>query len=71
MIFRASASDRMMGAGKLNLAALVTHIRDLNALMDTVLNLSSVPGGKKMIYNLIDMPLTPLRILKKKGKTDP
>ena len=66
MIFRASASDRMMGAGKLNLAALVTHIRDLNALMDTVLNLPSIPGGKKLIYSHIDMPVTPLRIMKKR-----
>ena len=60
-----------MRAGKLNLAALVTHIDDLNALMDTVLNLPSVPGDKKLIYNQTDMSLTAITDLEEKGKPNP
>jgi threonine dehydrogenase-like Zn-dependent dehydrogenase len=47
----------MMNAGKLNPSALVTHIGGLNAVVDTVLNLPKIPGGKKLIYNHLDLPL--------------
>ena len=61
----------MMNAGKLNPAALVTHIGGLNAVVDTVLNLPSIPGGKKLIYNHIDLPLTAISDFEEAGKTDP
>ena len=61
----------MMNAGKLNPAALVTHIGGLNAVVDTVLNLPSIPGGKKLIYNHIDLPLTAIADFEEAGKTDP
>ena len=61
----------MMNAGKLNPAALVTHIGGLNAVVDTVLNLPSIPGGKKLIYNHIDLPLTAIADFEQAGKTDP
>ena len=48
----------MMNAGKIDPAAMVTHIGGLNAVVDTVLNLPQIPGGKKLIYNQIDLPLT-------------
>ena len=51
--------------GKLNPAALVTHIGGLNAVVDTVLNLPSIPGGKKLIYNHIDLPLTAIEDFEK------
>ena len=49
-------------------AGLVTHIGGLNAVIDTTLNLPSVPGGKKLIYTHIDMPLTAIADLGKLGK---
>ncbi len=62
---------RMMNEGKLNPAALVTHIGGLNAVVDTVMNLPSIPGGKKLIYNHIDLPLTAIADFEEAGKTDP
>ena len=61
----------MMNAGKLNPSGLVTHIGGLNAVVDTVLNLPSIPGGKKLIYNHIDLPLTAIADFEKLGETDP
>ena len=61
----------MMNAGKLNPSALVTHIGGLNAVIDTTLNLPKIPGGKKLIYNHIDLPLTAIADFEEKGKTDP
>ena len=61
----------MMNEGKLNPSALVTHIGGLNAVVDTVLNLPKIPGGKKLIYNHLDLPLTAISDFEEKGKTDP
>ncbi len=61
----------MMSEGKLNPAALVTHIGGLNAVVDTVKNLPSIPGGKKLIYNHIDLPLTAISDFEELGKTEP
>ena len=41
-------------------AGLVTHIGGINAVIETTLNLPKIPGGKKLIYNHIEMPLTPI-----------
>ena len=49
-------------------AGLVTHIGGLNAVIETTLNLPSIPGGKKLIYTHIDMPLTAIADFGKVGK---
>ena len=61
----------MMSKGKLNPAAMITHIGGLDAVTDTVINLPKITGGKKLIYNHISMPLTALSDLAEKGKEDP
>lgn len=52
-------------------AGLVTHIGGLNAVIDTTLNLPHIPGGKKLIYTHLDMPLTAIADFEEKGKTQP
>ena len=47
----------LMGKG-LDPAGLVTHVGGIDAVIDTTLNLSQIPGGKKLIYTHVDMPLT-------------
>ena len=56
-----------MGKG-MDPAGLVTHVGGLNAVIDTTLNLPSIPGGKKLIYTHIDMPLTAIADFGKVGK---
>lgn len=51
-------------------AGLVTHIGGLNAVVETTNNLPNIPGGKKLIYTHIDMPLTPIAEFAKLGDTD-
>ncbi|NPA38080.1 MAG: zinc-binding dehydrogenase [Chlorobi bacterium] len=60
----------VMGKG-LDPAGLVTHIGGINAVIETTLNLPKIPGGKKLIYNHIEMPLTAIADFEEKGKTDP
>ncbi|MFA9390275.1 MAG: zinc-binding dehydrogenase [Prolixibacteraceae bacterium] len=61
---------KIMKAG-LDPAGLVTHIGGLNAVAETTLHLPEIPGGKKLIYTHVEMPLTPLTDFAKKGKTNP
>ena len=61
----------LMSQGKLNPAVMVTHIGGLNAVIDTTLNLPKIPGGKKLIYNNIELELTAIADFEEKGKTDP
>ena len=60
----------VMSSG-LDPAGLVTHIGGINAVVDTTLHLPDIPGGKKLIYNHIEMPLTPIADFMEKGKTNP
>jgi L-sorbose 1-phosphate reductase len=64
-------SIHLMEKGTIDPAAMVTHVGGLDAAAQTTLNLPNIPGGKKLIYTNISMPLTPLTDLAEKGKTDP
>ncbi|MBN1131455.1 MAG: zinc-binding dehydrogenase [Bacteroidales bacterium] len=60
-------SLEMMAAG-LDPSGLITHIGGLNAVPDATLNLPDIPGGKKLIYTHIDMPLTAIADFRKLGQ---
>src|SRR5690606_36427966 len=61
----------LSASGKLQPSFMVTHIGGLDAVPETVLNLPSIPGGKKLIYNGVTLPLTAIADFAEKGKTDP
>jgi len=61
----------LMGQGRINPAVMVTHIGGLDAVIDTTKRLPEIPGGKKLIYTNISMPLTAIDDFKKKGETEP
>jgi threonine dehydrogenase-like Zn-dependent dehydrogenase len=53
-------SLKMMEEGRLNPSTMITHVGELDAVIETTLNLPNIPGGKKLIYTGISMPLTAL-----------
>ncbi|MPM37981.1 Mannitol-1-phosphate 5-dehydrogenase [bioreactor metagenome] len=61
----------LMEKGLINPAAMVTHIGGLSAVPEAVINLPSIPGGKKMMYTHLDFPLTALDDLAELGKDNP
>jgi threonine dehydrogenase-like Zn-dependent dehydrogenase len=63
-------SLKLMGEGKINPAIMITHVGGLDAVVDTTLNLPYIPGGKKLIYTNISMPLVSLYKLEELGKKD-
>ena len=63
-------SLKLMSEGKINPAIMITHVGGLDAVVDATLNLSQIPGGKKLIYTNISMPLVSLHRLGDLGKKD-
>ena len=64
-------SLKLMEEGKLNPAVMITHIGGIDCAKEVTLNLPKIPGGKKLIYTHIDMPLTAIEDFEKLGETDP
>jgi threonine dehydrogenase-like Zn-dependent dehydrogenase len=63
-------SLKLMAEGKINPAVMITHIGGLDSVIDTTLNLPQIPGGKKLIYTNISMPLVALTNLGELGNKD-
>ena len=61
----------LMSRGLINPSAMVTHVGGLNAVAETTLNLPKIPGGKKLIYTHVNMPLTAIADFAELGKQDP
>ncbi len=64
-------SLRLSQEGKINPSFMVTHIGGLEAAPDTILNLPKIPGGKKVIYPHLHLPLTAISDFEKLGESDP
>jgi len=52
-------------------SGLITHIGGLNAVPGATLDLPAIPGGKKLIYTHLDMPLTAISDFRMRGQEDP
>ncbi len=61
----------MMEEGRINPAAMVTHIGGLNAVADTIVHLDKIPGGKKLIYTGKCLPLSAIDDFGRLGESDP
>ena len=64
-------SLEMMKGGRIDPSIMVTHVGGLNAVIDTTLNLPKIPGGKKLIYTNVKLPLVAIEDFAEKGKSDP
>ncbi len=63
-------SLEMMEKG-LDPSGLITHIGGLNAVPVATLDLPNIPGGKKLIYTHVEMPLTAISDFRKMGEKNP
>jgi len=64
-------SLELMEQGQINPSIMITHVGGLNAVAETTLNLPKIPGGKKLIYTHVNMPLTAIEDMAELGKDDP
>jgi L-sorbose 1-phosphate reductase len=61
----------MMAKGEINPSSMITHIGGMNSVVETTLNLPNIPGGKKLVYTNISMPLIDLTDLRDKAGENP
>ena len=64
-------SLELMSEGVINPAPMITHVGGLDSVVDTTLNLPDIPGGKKLIYTNISLPLTAIEDFEARGEADP
>ncbi len=60
-----------IGKGILHPEVMVTHVGGIDSAADATLNLVSVPGGKRLVYTHVSMPMTAIADFAEKGKDDP
>ncbi|MFO7936106.1 MAG: zinc-binding dehydrogenase [Kiritimatiellia bacterium] len=54
----------------INPSVMITHVGGIDSVKDTVINLPEIPGGKKLVYTHISMPMTAIRDFKELGKNN-
>lgn len=60
----------LIGEKRLDPSVMITHIGGIDAAISTTVDLPKIPGGKKLIYTHIELPLTALSEFAELGKTD-
>ena len=64
-------SIKMMEEKAIDPAVMITHVGGLDSVAETTVNLPHIPGGKKLVYTNISMPMTAIADFEKLGETDP
>lgn len=52
-------------------SVMITHVGGINSIVDTTKNLPGIPGGKKLTYIQLDMPMTAIKDLRTLADEDP
>ncbi|MDR1037918.1 MAG: zinc-binding dehydrogenase [Deltaproteobacteria bacterium] len=61
----------MSAEGRIRPAVMITHVGGLDSVAAAVSDLPKIPGGKKLTYTQIDMPLTAIEDFPKLAGKDP
>jgi threonine dehydrogenase-like Zn-dependent dehydrogenase len=61
----------MSAAGKLNPSIMVTHVGGIDAVPPTLKDFPTIPGGKKLFYPHVHMPLVAIDELRAHHEQDP
>ena len=61
----------LTAAGRIDPAVMITHVGGLDSAAETILNLPKIPGGKKLVYNHISMPMTDISDFASLAEHDP
>ncbi|MDR2611501.1 MAG: zinc-binding dehydrogenase [Deltaproteobacteria bacterium] len=61
----------LSAAGSIRPAVMITHVGGLDSVIGATSNLPKIPGGKKLTYTQIDMPLTAIEDFARLGEGDP
>ncbi len=62
---------RLSAAGRINPSVMVTHIGGIDSAAQTTIDLPKIPGGKRLVYTHIALPMTAIADFEKLGAADP
>ena len=60
-----------IGKGYLHPEVMITHVGGLDSAAEATFDMLKVPGGKRLVYTHVNMPMTAIEDFAEKGKTDP
>ena len=60
-----------IGRGVLHPEVMVTHVGGLDSAAQATFDMLKVPGGKRLVYTHVNMPMTAIADFAEKGKGDP
>ena len=60
-----------IGKGYLHPEVMITHVGGLDSAFGATLEMTKVPGGKRLVYTHVNMPMTAIEDFAEKGKADP
>ena len=66
-----SDSVDWIGRGYLHPEVMITHVGGLPSAAQATLDLPVVPGGKRLVYTHLDLPMVAIDDFAEKGKSDP
>ena len=66
-----SDSVDWIGRGILHPEVMITHVGGLDSAFQATLDLPKVPGGKRLVYTHVEMPMTAIADFAEKGAADP
>jgi len=57
--------------GRVNPSVMVTHVGGIDSAAQATIDLARTPGGKRLVYTHVSMPMTAISDFAEAGKTDP
>ena len=60
-----------IGKGYLHPEVMITHVGGLDSAAAATFDMLKIPGGKRLVYTHVNMPMTAIEDFAEKGKTDP
>ncbi len=66
-----SDSVDWIGKGYLHPEVMITHVGGLDSAFQATMDLTKVPGGKRLVYTHVRMPMTAIDDFAKLGESDP
>jgi len=62
---------RLSAAGSINPSVMVTHVGGIDSAAQTTIDLPKIPGGKRLVYTHLSLPMTAIADFGKLGASDP
>ncbi len=64
-------SVEWIGKGYLHPEVMITHVGGLDSAAQATFDMLKVPGGKRLVYTHVNMPMTAIADFAEKGRSDP